>query len=95
MNSSMIGKIEKAHRYAREPERITFETFTASFRGSHDDYTVSLTEHGWECTCHTFETHVIGTCSHIMAMQHMLGQMLPDRARYDAESERAAEAVAS
>jgi hypothetical protein len=95
MNSSLIGKIEKAHRYAREPERIAFETFTASFRGSHDDYTVSLTKNGWECTCHTFETHVIGTCSHIMAMQHMLGQMLPDRARYDAESERAVEAVAS
>jgi hypothetical protein len=95
MNSSMIGKIEKAHRYAREPERITFEAFTASFRGSHDDYTVSLTAQGWECTCHTFEAHVIGTCSHVMAMQHMLGQMLPDRARYDTESEPAPQAVAS
>jgi hypothetical protein len=95
MNSSMIGKIEKAHRYAREPERITFETFTASFRGSHDDYTVSLTEHGWECTCHTFETHMLGTCSHIMAIQHILGGMLPDRARYDSAEAGDFEAVAS
>lgn len=89
MNSSMIGKIEKAHRYAREPERITFDTFTASFRGSHDDYTVALTPTGWECSCHTFETHMVGTCSHIMAMQHILGGMLSDSARYDAEESHA------
>jgi hypothetical protein len=89
MNSSMIGKIEKAHRYAREPERITFETFSASFKGSHDTYTVSLTEAGWNCSCHTFEAHMVGTCSHIMAIQHILGGMLPDRARYDAEDVQA------
>jgi hypothetical protein len=83
MYSSMIGKIEKAHRYAREPERVKFQTLTASFEGGHDRYTVSLTDHGWECSCHTFETHMIGTCSHIMAMQQMLGAMLPDAARYD------------
>jgi hypothetical protein len=85
MYSSMIGKIEKAHRYAREPERITFESFTASFEGGHDRYTVSLTDRGWECSCNTFETHMIGTCSHIMAMQQILGPMLPDEARYDTE----------
>ena len=90
MNSSMIGKIEKAHRYAREPERISFDTFTASFRGSHDDYTVALTESGWKCSCHTFETHMVGTCSHIMAIQHILGGMLPDHARYDMEEVHAA-----
>lgn len=86
MYSSMISKIEKAHRYAREPERIKFQTFTASFQGSHDGYTVSLTEEGWHCSCHTFETHMVGTsCSHIMAIQLILGGMLPDRARYDAQ----------
>ena len=85
MNSSMIGKIEKAHRYAREPERVKFQDFTATFEGGHDSYTVSHTERGWECSCHTFETHVIGTCSHIMAMQQMLGEMLPDETRYDTE----------
>jgi hypothetical protein len=90
MYSSMISKIEKAHRYAREPERIKFETFTASFQGSHDSYTVSLTENGWNCSCHTFETHMVGTCSHIMAIQHILGGMLPDSARYDPEEIQAA-----
>jgi hypothetical protein len=86
----MIGKIEKAHRYAREPERITFQTFTATFQGSHDTYTVSLTEDGWDCSCHTFETHMVGTCSHVMAIQHILGNMLSDNARFDAEEVEAA-----
>lgn len=90
MYSSMIGKIEKAHRYAREPERVKFQNFTATFEGGHDRYTVSLGDNGWECSCHTFETHMIGTCSHIMAMQQMLGEMLPDEARYDTDEAIAA-----
>ncbi len=90
MYSSMIGKIEKAHRYAREPERVRIQHLTANFEGGHDSYTVSLTDRGWECSCHTFETHMIGTCSHIMAMQQMLGQMLPDESRFDTEEITAA-----
>ena len=86
MNSSMIGKIEKAHRYAREPERISFQSFNATFQGEHNTYCVELTESGWKCSCHTFEAHMVGsTCAHIMAMQQILGGMLPDRARYDEE----------
>jgi len=90
MNSSMIGKIGKAHRYAREPERISFESFRVSFRGEHNDYTIELTDHGWTCSCHTFEAHMVGsTCAHIMALQQMLGEMLPDRARYDEQESEA------
>jgi hypothetical protein len=83
----MIGKIEKAYRYAREPERVSFESFTASFDGSHDAYRVTHDESGWSCSCHTFEAHMVGTCSHVMAIQQILGGMLPDRARYDAAEE--------
>ncbi len=82
MNSSMIGKIEKAHRYAREPERITFATFEATFRGEHDEYHVSLTPEGWHCTCPTFERHMLDSCSHVMAIQQILGPMLSEDARY-------------
>lgn len=82
MNSSMIGKIEKAHRYAREPERIGIQDLNATFHGGHDDYTVSLQNGVWSCSCHTFSSHVVGTCSHIMAMQQILGHMLNDEARY-------------
>ena len=82
MNSSMIGKIEKAHRYAHEPERIRFSSFEATFRGGHDDYVVHLNNGEWRCSCHTFESHVVGTCSHIMAMQQILGASLADDAKY-------------
>lgn len=82
MNSSMIGKIEKAHRYAHEPERIKLTSFEASFQGSHDVYRVAFSVDQWTCSCHTFESHVVGTCSHVMAMQQILGQMLSEEARY-------------
>lgn len=82
MNSSMIGKIEKAHRYAREPERVQLGKLESTFHGSHDDYVVSLHDGRWECSCHTFRSHGVGgTCSHIMAMQEMLGPMLDGDAR--------------
>ena len=33
MHSSVIGKIEKAHRYARERDRITVERLAVTFAG--------------------------------------------------------------
>jgi hypothetical protein len=82
MNSGMIGKIDKAHRYAQEPERIRIGALTAEFEGSHDHYDVSLTEHGWHCSCHTFEAHVLDSCPHIMAAQQILAPMLSEEARF-------------
>ncbi len=32
MHSTLIGKIEKANRYARETDRITFESLSLTFR---------------------------------------------------------------
>ncbi|CAN5604871.1 hypothetical protein BH23CHL5_BH23CHL5_22800 [soil metagenome] len=85
MNSSMISKIEKAHRYAQEPDRIKVTELAATFHGGHDDYAVSLADNHWKCTCHTFETHAIGTCSHIMALQEILKDMLTQDARFALE----------
>lgn len=82
MNSGMIGKIEKAHRYAQEPRRVQVQTFAATFTGSHDEYQVSLADGAWTCTCHTFEAHVLDSCPHVMAIQQMLGPMLTEDARF-------------
>lgn len=82
MNSSMIGKIEKAHRYAQEQNRISFNSFEATISGDNDEYHVQLTPDGWECSCHTFQSQVLETCSHVMAMQLILGRMLKDSDRY-------------
>ena len=37
MNSSLIGKVEKARRYAQEKERVSFNTFEVKFHGENDD----------------------------------------------------------
>ena len=78
MRSSLIGKIEKAKRYAQEPGRVTFSGLTAVFHGENDDHKLSYANGKWHCTCHFFSQWE--TCSHIMALQQILGNMLPKEA---------------
>jgi len=78
MQSSLIGKIEKAKRYAEEPDRVTLSEFAADFRGEHNVYTVSYQKGKWHCTCHFYSQW--GTCSHTMALQRLLAEMLPEEA---------------
>ncbi len=49
MQSSLIGKIEMAQRYAQETERVTFSEFSVEFRGEHDNYTTSYKDYKWHC----------------------------------------------
>ena len=78
MQSSIIGKIEKARRYAEEPERVKFIEFSANFRGDDNTYVTGFDEGKWHCTCEFF--HRWGMCSHTMAMEKILGEMLPEAA---------------
>ena len=78
MQSSLIGKIEKAGRYAQESDRVTFSHLEVKFRGEHSNYTVSYREGGWHCSCQYFSTW--GLCSHTMALEKMLADMLPKEA---------------
>lgn len=78
----MIGKIEKAHRYAKEPERVRLQAIESVFHGGHDDYQVGLIDGHWHCSCHAFTSHAVGTCAHVMAMQQLLSPMLSDEDRY-------------
>jgi len=75
MHSSLIGKIEKARRYAQERDRAHFLDFTMSFRGEHDVYTVALKDGRLQCSCHFYAGW--GICSHTMALRKILGEMLP------------------
>lgn len=77
MQSSLIGKIEKAKRYAQEPERVTFNDFSVQFRGDNNDYTTSFRNGKWYCSCHFFS--LWGLCSHTMAMERILSNMLPKK----------------
>ena len=85
MQSSLIGKIEKAKRYAQETERVTFSELSVKFRGENDNYITGYKDEEWHCSCHFFS--VWGYCSHTMALGRILGNMLPKEAlatQYDA-----------
>jgi hypothetical protein len=79
MHSSLIGKVEKANRYARELDRISFEEFAVTFKGDNDTHTVRLSNEAWHCTCHFFDSWQ--SCVHVLALQKILGVMLPDAAQ--------------
>jgi hypothetical protein len=74
MDSGMIGKIEKAKRYAAERDRIVFKQFKVIFTGNHSDHSVTYEEGQWHCTCDFFQTR--GVCSHTMALETILDQMV-------------------
>ena len=78
MQSSLIGKIEKAKRYAQETERVTLGELSVKFRGENDTYDVGYKDGKWYCSCRFFSSW--GLCSHTMAMQRILDKMLPEEA---------------
>ena len=78
MNSSIIGKIEKAKRYAAERTRMRVTTLSVEFHGENSDHQVTLTDNGWTCTCEFFHDH--GACAHSMALERVLEGMLPSHA---------------
>jgi hypothetical protein len=75
MNSSMIGKIQKAKIYAEELDRVMVRDMAVSFRGDHNTYDVSFHDGRWNCGCNFFAAY--GMCSHTMAMQRIMGVMMP------------------
>lgn len=76
MDYGMIGKIEKAKRYADERGRINVETLTVTFDGANNPHKVSLKKNKWKCDCDFFKSR--GRCSHTMALEIILEDMLPE-----------------
>ena len=74
MHSSIIGKIDKARKYAEEKDRVSITSLKATFQGNHNNYAVSFESGSWHCDCRSFLTR--GMCSHTMALQRMLDEML-------------------
>lgn len=74
MDYGMIGKIEKARRYAEQLDRIQFKQFTVTFDGDHNPHTVMYAEGSWHCDCNFFASRKV--CSHTMALERILGEML-------------------
>ena len=93
MQSSLIGKIQKAKQYAQEPERIQFQHLRADFRGENGDHEVTYDGGKWNCTCHFFAGW--GICCHTMALERILGVMVPVKQSYPEGLQQADVAVAA
>jgi len=78
MDYGMIGKLEKAKRYAEERDRITLKALTVTFDGTNNPHTVNFCEGEWQCDCSFFQTR--GRCSHTIALEMILEGMLPEPA---------------
>ena len=78
MDYGMIGKIEKAKRYAEERDRIRFSQFQATFDGENNRHTVDYASGSWTCDCNFFVSR--GVCSHTMALERILEGMIPSLA---------------
>jgi hypothetical protein len=75
MDSSMMGKIVKAKRYAEQRDRVRFDSFRVTIKGDHDSHVVTYSqEGGWSCDCGFFAKR--GVCSHTMAVERILDEMI-------------------
>ena len=74
MDSGMISKIEKAKRYAEEPERVSFQSFVVQFRGTHESHRVTYDRGAGRASCEFLRSAAL--CSHSMAMERLLDPML-------------------
>lgn len=72
----MIGKIEKAKRYAEDRKRFRFNRFDLTFHGDNNDHHVSMENGAFDCDCEFFITHK--RCGHTMALEILLKDMIPD-----------------
>jgi hypothetical protein len=74
MDYGMIGKREKARRYAQERNRIHFTNFTVTMDGENNSHHISYENGNWQCDCDFFRTRNV--CSHTMALEIVLENML-------------------
>ncbi len=78
MDYGMIGKIEKAKRYAQERARFRFDQFSVTFTGDNNDHKVGFEHGAFHCDCEFFVLR--GRCSHTMALEQLLDEMLAEPA---------------
>ena len=77
MQSSLIGKIQKAKAYAEERDRVQFNNFNLSFRGAHMRHNVAYDDGVLRCDCGFFTSW--NMCSHTMALERMFRRHAPPR----------------
>lgn len=74
MDYGLIGKMEKAKRYAEQRERFRFNKFDLTFRGDNNSHQVRYDDGRFQCDCEFFLTHQ--RCGHTMALEIILKEMI-------------------
>jgi hypothetical protein len=67
MDYGMIGKREKAKRYAEQPNRFILNKFDVTFQGDNNSHHVTFDNGTFNCDCEFFMTHK--RCAHTMALE--------------------------
>jgi len=76
MDSGMIGKVEKAKRYAEDRHRFHFTKFEVDFHGDNSEHHVKYDDGVFKCDCEFFITHE--RCGHSMALEILLKDMISE-----------------
>ena len=76
MDYGLIGKMEKAKRYAEDRTRFRFNNFELTFHGDNNDHKVSYKDGEFQCDCEFFLTHK--RCAHTMALDEILKDMIAE-----------------
>ncbi|MSQ31679.1 MAG: hypothetical protein EXR59_00340 [Dehalococcoidia bacterium] len=58
-------------------DRLKISGLQATCRGEHDNYTLTLTNSKWECSCYFFQLQSV--CSHVMAVENILSEMISQK----------------
>jgi hypothetical protein len=74
MDSGMIGKIEKAKRYAKERSRFHIKQLNVTVDGENNSHIVAFEDGQWHCDCDFFRSR--GRCCHTMALEEILTGMV-------------------
>jgi hypothetical protein len=70
MDSGMIGKIDKAKRYAQETNRFHFESLIVKIDGENNSHVVKYANNKWECDCDYFRSR--GVCTHTLSLTNYI-----------------------
>lgn len=70
---SAASRILKARQYAMErDQRVRVHSFEVELHGENANHLVSYEDSTWHCDCEEFGLR--GVCSHVMAMEEILGE---------------------
>jgi hypothetical protein len=78
MQSSLHGMIDKAVRYAEEPERVQIGQLEALVRGDNSDHTVRLADGRLSCDCDHYQHERL--CAHVLTVERVLKKWIPANA---------------